>query len=351
MLKHQNSIIPKYQIRKIAKYQESNLFMKKLILKNPSLGLMANNMGDNSSDDIANIDVPTTHGNHINLHTIRLGSAEQSIQIELHTRPAFGLVLGRNMPGSKKTATKGILQSANLNQNLNSSLNLSSNQDVNLASPVASFATNKSDKPQIIGLFKFAAATRNLIQASFKDDPYADLVLLHLEELLDELDAEINTSIATITHLTKNLIDDGITVRRMKSRVPVKIELTFNSQYAMRLAMIIIKYDKLVRMCMPLRQLQIIDYDHWVNAFTDARSKYRQLVTAAIHYRPIGGKIMRTTYDPSVSHKVTKSFGEMPQDILEKIRRPKMIYPSLVKPTHNAEPSVSLASLVRKLKE
>lgn len=261
---------------------------------------------------------------------IKPGAAEHNIQIEIHTHSAYGLILGRSKPSTKSPdqncadALAG-LTTADLKP-------LSSDLERQTGTPEAeSKSGSKGGKKRrfnaILSLFSFATLTRELIVASVHGDPYADLLLLKIEKRMSEFDAALTLSIANVEQMIRNLSDAGVTARRMSSKSPARIELNFNSPYAMRLAMLIVKFDQLSRLYLPIRQLRYIDYEQWQVAFTETRQKFRQTVNLAIPYKAKGltRESVLNKEHPDVARMI-KLFGELPEDVLSGEKRPELIY-------------------------
>lgn len=265
---------------------------------------------------------------------IKPGIAEHNIQIEIHTHSAYGLILGRSKPATKSPTTDGADTLAGLTRADLETTSLSLPPDLEHqtgTSEAESKSESKLGKKRrfnaILSLFSFATLTRELIVASVNGDPYADLLLLKIEKRMSEFDAALNLSIANVEQMIKNLSESGITAKRMSSKSPAKIELNFNSPYAMRLAMLIVKFDQLSRLYLPIRQLQIIDYEQWQAAFTETRQKFRQTVNLAIPYKAKGltRESVLNKEHPDVARMI-KLFGELPDDVLSGDKRPELIY-------------------------
>ena len=245
----------------------------------------------------------------------RPGTAERNIQIEIHTRPAYGLILGRK-------AVKKIKKIAAAE---NSTLDYveRSDNDETLETEIV----KRKRSNDILSLFAFANVTKTLITASLQDDPYADLILLKIESQLNKLDEVLTTSIASVEHMLKNLMEIGVDARKMRTRYPTRVELTFKSPYAMKLAMLIVKYDQLVRLYLPIRQAGRVDYDVWQIAFEEPRQIFRQAVNHGINYRTYG--ITRKNIETeNIKHvnKLKKRYGEIPPEVLSGEKKPHLIY-------------------------
>lgn len=262
----------------------------KLVLKHPT------RKGVSTLADLANeyeeMDklVQTTSLNE--LRRLKPGPAEHNLFVEIHTTQAYGLILGRSRKHQLETFGK--------------------------------------DQASIMGLFGFVKQTSILINTSLNGDPFADVILLKIEEYLQKFDEHISASVATVEQMIKNLSENGIKTRRMSSKTPAKVNILFTSPYGMKLLMLIVKYDHLARLYLPIRQLQILDHDTWSLPFNEARNIFRKMMNITTHYVDAGltrENIQNAT--PQIKKHITKMskfYGQLPDDVLDYQKRPALIY-------------------------
>ena len=270
---------------------------EKLVLKHPE------RKGVNTLADLANnyeeMDalVQTTSLNA--LRRLKPGPAQHHLHVEIHTRQAYGLILGR-----------------------------SRQQQIEHNGQIG------KEQSSIMGLFGFVKQTNTLINSSLQGDPFADTILLKIEKLLKQFDDHISAAVATTEHMIKNVSDNGVKSRKMSSKEPSKVNILFTSPYGMKLLMLIVKYDHWVRLYLPIRQLGIFDHDTWVIPLNEARNIFRKLMNATPHYVAYG--LTRDSFQlaaqpeqkPLQKHiaKMTRIYGQIPEAVLNYETRPALIY-------------------------
>lgn len=104
------------------------------------------------------------------------------------------------------------------------------------------FKGNHKNSP---GLFKFSSSMLQIREASAKDDPYADLILLKVERALDKLKKKIQK--LQIEFQKKLEVGEDIEILPSISIHPIKIPLRFGSPYGFQGALLLNNFDHLAR--------------------------------------------------------------------------------------------------------
>lgn len=246
---------------------------RKIILKNRPKSLEEETVKKDTTRMVKDVDIARSLGNKVQPQTL-----VNNIVIKVHSRQAYGMVLGR----IKK---KGI-------------------------QPIA-------------GLFSFAKSVNHLIRASVDDDPYADLMLIKIENHLHKFDEVIKSTKNTIMSLQENLMEDGVDIQKMESKRPIGLTLNFGSLYAMQLSRLIMQFDALVRLMMPMRHFGAITESQWLLMLKNLTEHHRSMTNIAVNY-PFFKFDRATARDPAhpMTIKLKKRFGELPHDILTGNIRP-----------------------------
>ncbi len=127
----------------------------------------------------------------------------------------------------------------------------------------------------IIGLARFARQVSLVWSAAAIDDPYADQVLLDIEQAYDAAKMSLDAKEKTMTNLLEGLDDFEVTLQA--SVQPVQITLQFYSPWGFRGAMLLKQFDKLIRMALTARHIGIFTEDDWVSIVRDAARSLRHM--------------------------------------------------------------------------
>ena len=218
------------------------------------------------------------------------GPAQHHLDVEIHTRQAYGLILGRSHKHQLETQGKA--------------------------------------KNSILGLFGFVKQTRMLMNASLKGDPYADLILLKIEDLLEQFDEHISRAIASAEYQINNMKGNSFNLKKVSSKKPAKVDILFTSPYGMKLLMLIVKYDHWTRIYLPLRTFGIFDHKTWIIPFIEARKIFRRLMSATPHYddHNLTREELHNPLHQKHIAKMAKAYGPLPDDIVSYKTMPKLTY-------------------------
>lgn len=127
----------------------------------------------------------------------------------------------------------------------------------------------------IIGLARFARQVSLVWSAAAIDDPYADQVLLDIEQAYDAAKMSLEAKEKTMTNLLEGLDDFEVTLQA--SVQPVQITLQFYSPWGFRGAMLLKQFDKLIRMALTARHIGIFTEEDWVSIVRDAARSLRHM--------------------------------------------------------------------------
>jgi integrating conjugative element protein (TIGR03761 family) len=127
----------------------------------------------------------------------------------------------------------------------------------------------------IIGLARFARQVSLVWSAAVIDDPYADQVLLDIEQAYDAAKMSLDAKEKTMTNLLEGLDDFEVTLQA--SVQPVQITLQFYSPWGFRGAMLLKQFDKLIRMALTARHIGIFTEEDWVSIVRDAARSLRHM--------------------------------------------------------------------------
>lgn len=208
------------------------------------------------------------------------GMLSTQLNVEIHSRNAFALIIGR-----KRTKNRNYIPS----------------------------------------LFAYSNLTRGIVQSVYKDDPWADWSLIRLEEVIDQASAELDAEHALLTERITSLAKEGIRVERMTNVKPAQIDLQLMSPYALRAAMLAVKFDNIIRDAFPLRNMGVIDIAEWqmiVSKLMRTLTNPHMLATRFKARNVTRKMVIEEAKSPEVLNTIMLA-GRVPEDILLAKRLPK----------------------------
>lgn len=251
---------------------------------------------------------PLRSGDMEKLRQLRPGQIINDIEIEIHTHPAYGLVLGRKF--SKEDLP----------------------EDSKNDPTISNRKKRQVIKHAILGLYAFAGRTNEMTLASYQGDPFADKQLIKIEEGIAEFEKLLDERIHTVSNQILNLRNSGIRCNKMSSKAPVVVSTKFRSVYALKITYLIAKFDFLMRLYIPLRQMQIVTMSEYHDFFRELHKQFRSIMHLAKIY--IYTSCTRETLKEHLDgiklrpkfQKALKSLGPIPESIMNGDEKPKMIY-------------------------
>ena len=203
------------------------------------------------------------------------------------------------------------------------------------------------NKQQIVGLFRFASLSNNIVRAVGKDDPYADWFLLRIREALQDAETvitEISKSTARtlgvsatdVISIIKQLLDkqsnfkadellaqiqtvvttDEISIEIAHSVEPVKLELKFAHPYAYQAAYVLVDFDLMARQVLTARHIGKLDSDTAYTSLERAARKLRHAFALATAYKFTAVTREDMRQKNQRAEQAIKAMGECPDDVL-----------------------------------
>lgn len=176
-------------------------------------------------------------------------------------------------------------------------------------------------KPPIIGLYRYGAMVRTIWSGATRDDPYADWVLLQVEQALHESKDEIAT-------LKQTIEADMARVAAMKvglahSLEPARVELTFSNPYGYMGAWLLADFDELVLAVLTARHVGLINRDASERMLGEGGRAVRRAYATAQGYRATAVKREDLRGGTRRAERAQQAMGELPQAVLDGDLRPE----------------------------
>ena len=186
------------------------------------------------------------------------------------------------------------------------------------------YGRRRDDKKKIIpiiGLVRFTININGIFQCAANNDPYADAILLQIE---DQFSAA-NTLVAENIQALEQLLDsmDGLNICGHGSVNPITLPVEFKTVYGFMGARLLGQYDKLVRLGLVANHVGLLYADDWNKLIGRVGSKVREVFFLSTQYSYTGVTRDDIAANNEVARRAATKYGELPQDVVDGTRRAK----------------------------
>ena len=176
-------------------------------------------------------------------------------------------------------------------------------------------------RPRIIGLMQFSTYLSQISVAAKQDDPWADWMLVQVEERLEEAENKLAGQQANLDRvLAANPLMD---IQVSESIKPLKVSIGFASSHAYWVARVILQYDAVVRAVLTARHHALIDQQLGSLLMDDAAKLIRRVFETTARYRVAGLTRADVQAGGERVAEAVQKMGTVPADILDGSRRAK----------------------------
>lgn len=181
-------------------------------------------------------------------------------------------------------------------------------------------------KSGIVGLNGFIGITNKIKRGAEQDDPYSDWWMLRIEEKLEQTKTTLQ-SLHEQVELALSDVPMAITLGENLNVQPVKLPLFVNAQLGFAAVYLLAEYDDIARKLILAHHTALIDrstLERWLNEGAHA---LRSLFSLAQQYRYSGSTRDDFAAKNAAAREAIEKFGELPQDVLEGVRRSRFAPP------------------------
>ena len=195
----------------------------------------------------------------------------------------------------------------------------------------------KGTKP-ITGLVRFAQNMNHISELASCDDPYADAVILQVEQTLTEVESLLKAHVMALEDLLSGSEDIRITVH--DSVDPIIVPLEFKTTFGFLAAKILSRYDKLVRLAQSAKHVGLFFEEDWGRVVRKSGRAIRHAFQLSSSYRFAGASRGDFAVQNAIAQSAVEKYGALPQAILEGSKRGKFA-PPIVHKTRPSAPKPS----------
>lgn len=176
-------------------------------------------------------------------------------------------------------------------------------------------------RPGIVGLNGYIAVMNKMKRGSEQDDPYSDWWMLRIEEKLDQTRTTLQSLREQVDQALAG-VPAALSLGENLNVQPVKLPLFVNAQLGFAAVYLLADYDDIARKLILAHHTALIDrstLERWLNEGAHA---LRSLFSLAQQYRYSGCTRDDFAAKNAAARAALEKFGELPQDVLEGMRRP-----------------------------
>lgn len=184
------------------------------------------------------------------------------------------------------------------------------------------YGRRRDDKQKIkpiIGLVRFSTNVNGIFEFAANNDPYADAALLKIEECFSATNKLVKENIEVLDQLLDGM--EGLSICGNESVKPVTLPVEFKTVYGFMGARLLGQYDKLVRLGLVARHVGLLFADDWGRLVGKPSSKIREVFWLSATYHFSGATRDDIAANNEVARRAVSKLGELPQDVLEGVRR------------------------------
>lgn len=186
--------------------------------------------------------------------------------------------------------------------------------------------------PPIIGLTRFAKRSVEIWTAAEQDDPYADHVLLHIEEAYDTAKKRLDNMTKDVSAAMEDYLDIDFEDSAMSSRKPTTLQAEFHSPWAWRGLKLLKQYDDLVKLALGGKHIGLYTEEDWIAIIHETGRGLRHMFLRSEYwiYTGIGrenvkadDRFAKEAYEKYVKGN-RKDFLMLDDDVINGVRRAKL---------------------------
>ncbi|HBO3354325.1 TPA: TIGR03761 family integrating conjugative element protein [Pseudomonas aeruginosa] len=193
-------------------------------------------------------------------------------------------------------------------------------------------------KSGIVGLNGFIAIANKVKRGSEQDDPYSDWWMLRIEEKLAQTKDRLQALREQVDQALAD-VPPALSLGENMNVQPVKLPLFVNAQLGFMAVYLLADYDELARKLILAHHTALIDrstLERWLN---EGAHELRSLFSLAQQYRFSGCTRDDFAAKNAAARTAIEKFGELPQDVLEGVRRSRYAPPIVRRSTLAASPA------------
>ena len=191
------------------------------------------------------------------------------------------------------------------------------------------YADDKQSVAPIIGLFKFAALVHLIWRGGMRDDPYADMWLLRVENTLRTAREELSEISGRVDQALDKM-PEGVQVSLAVVPEPMRLELRFSNPYNYQGAYLLGHYDRLVRHILTAHHVGALSTQLTKRQLNAAGRCVRRAFVKATGYHFLGVTRTDLRAGNNRARVAVQQMGALPEYMLK--ARPRLLHMPTTRP-------------------
>lgn len=176
-------------------------------------------------------------------------------------------------------------------------------------------------KEAITGLTRFANLIKQVYYCAKLDDPYADMMLIKVEELIETAESEMTEMEEKVMSLLK--VRPNVSLSKSTSTKPVQVRIDFANPYAYRAAYLLAHFDDVGLAILTAHHVGVLPRMEKERLLNLAGRIVRRVFSSVDDFRHAGATKEDIKKRTAVGLKAIELYGELPEDVLNGERRAK----------------------------
>lgn len=173
----------------------------------------------------------------------------------------------------------------------------------------------------ILGLMRFSHRVGDVWRAAQQDDPYADWMLLRIEEAVDKGRAFIAEKNRALGHSLNSL--GGLRIELASSQQPATVELGFGTPFGYMGAYLLGDFDELARSALTAQHCALLNRDRAAEIIRAGGHAVRRVYQLPALWKRTGLTREAVRQGTESAANAARLMGELPAGVLELSRRSK----------------------------
>lgn len=174
-----------------------------------------------------------------------------------------------------------------------------------------------------MGFLTFASNLSHLWTCAINDDPYADAKLIQIEDQLKKVEEKTSEIEKVIDDLIASLTDAGVTIVSDSSIKPIEVPISCRATQAAMTAPMVGKVDRVIKKALVAKQFGLMSGNDMSKILPFTVSPMRHLFSLSL-FRASGATRSDFASMNAKAHAAIEKYGELPGDILDGSRKPKL---------------------------
>jgi integrating conjugative element protein (TIGR03761 family) len=190
-------------------------------------------------------------------------------------------------------------------------------------------------RPAIIGLSGFVSIMGKMKRGSEQDDPYSDWWMLRIEEKLTDTKERMTLLREQVDQVLRD-VNPSVSLGDNLNVQPVRLPIFVPSQHGFIAIYLLADYDELARRLILAHHTALIDRRTMERWLGEGAHLLRSAFSLAQQYRYSGACRDDFAANNALARAAREKYGEIPQDVLEGVRRSRFAPPIVRRSALNA---------------